>query len=93
MSREPKEGELLPGARLVRFARATVVLAGGSDVPDVSLSEEELASLVTGKVTTCPDGRAAPVILREPGGSATEVFGRAFPLFGAAQTQATLLGT
>jgi phosphate transport system substrate-binding protein len=93
MSREPKDGELPPGARAVRFCLAPVVLAAGLEVPEPSLSAAQLAALVRGERVTWSNGAAAWVILREAGDSATAVFGQAFPAFRDAQLGALEQGT
>ena len=78
--------------RVIPFARSTVILAVGQDVPDRSLLLTNLLALYAGEEVRWADGRVAEVILREPGDSGTAVFQESVAGFEEAAAQGVASG-
>ncbi len=88
VSRELTEEESA-GLRVVPFARATVVLAAGAELPARELAGDELLALVRGERRTWDDGGPVTVLLREPGDSAAAALAARLPGFGEAHDRAS----
>lgn len=87
VSRPLSDNEVASGLVYTPFARIPVVVAGGLDVPDHSISEDELEALFSGRQARWSNGAKVVVLLREAGDSSHQVVDAVLPGFAAATEQ------
>lgn len=88
VSRGLRDEEVASGLVYTPFARIPVVVAAGLDVPDRTVTYDDLDALFEGRRTKWSDGTNVVVLLREAGDSSHRVVEAVMPEFAAITGQA-----